>query len=198
MSKDLIVRLDETSLIKSDPHTFINNGTYIHQNNGSITINYVFNESEFIPLRNMRIDPLCYNLFVVSGEIKQMGDFVLDYSQMLKHTSKSFLDKGKLTKDVINLLITYPAIITNKNASHKNAGSQACYIGKITAYEPLEGKIKFRYILCAQLPQQALNDNEEAFAVFHSDQTNEVDEIHWDVKKANIIEFLGLEGELSE
>lgn len=198
MKKALTFQQKEVAPLNSDPHTFINNGTYIHENSGTVVINYIFSESELIPLYNIRVDPLCYNLFVIAEGIKQMGDFVLDYSRMLQHTDKELLAGNKLTKDILDILITYPAIITNKNVSHKNAGSQACYIAKITAYEPLEGKIKFRYVLCAQLPQQALNDNEDAFAIFHSDQTNEIDDIHWDVKKTNIIEYLGLEGELSE
>lgn len=135
----------------------------------------------------------CYNLFVLDSEEFAKGYFIINHSDALLH-----LDEGLdtlHTKDDIKSLqgcLLYPYLFTNKNkAGYKKATpEQLSFFGYLASIEETQEGYKFFFSIVSSLPQNIFNDNSDAFNLRTCIGENELDRIHWSIKKKNIVKSI--------
>lgn len=135
----------------------------------------------------------CYNLFVLDSEEFAKGYFIINHSDALLH-----LDEGLdtlHTKDDIKSLqgcLLYPCLFTNKNkAGYKKATpEQLSFFGYLASIEETQEGYKFFFSIVSSLPQNIFNDNSDAFNLRTCIGENELDRIHWSIKKKNIVKSI--------
>lgn len=165
--------------------------TNINNNGGTISLVYI-NPGAHVRLNAFYFITGHYNLFVVDDIIENYGSFFMAFDFCLKNTETN---QG-LTKDFIEYALNFPSLIATKNSHKVKADeSQIAVIAKVHDMTVLDNGIKFRYIVSKEIHQQQINENTSAFGVLASDQTNELDEIHWEIKTLNLFKVLNLEDE---
>ena len=98
-------------------------------------------------------------------------------------------------KDNFNSLIRcllYPCLFANKNSvSYKKAAdNQLSYFGYLANIEETQEGYKFFFSIVSSLPQNIFNDNCAAFNLKTSIGENELDKVHWSIKKKNIVKSI--------
>lgn len=148
-----------------------------------------------LPVDRVRFDCSCYNLFVVNEPIKTNGSFTVHEDEWLKN-SADMIPNG-LTKECLDRFAYFPSIIVRVNDYFRTA-TQGEKAALAVVFNPEVGSdaasIKFHYIIIHLFPAQILNEKENEFGILSSGQSNELDELCWEIKNKNVLHLLGLKG----
>lgn len=134
-----------------------------------------------------------YNLFVLDSEEFAKGYFVINRQDALLHLDNDAKEIHR--KDNFNSLIRcllYPCLFANKNSvSYKKAAdNQLSYFGYLANIEETQEGYKFFFSIVSSLPQNIFNDNCAAFNLKTSIGENELDKVHWSIKKKDIVKSI--------
>lgn len=134
-----------------------------------------------------------YNLFVLDSEEFAKGYFIINRQDALLHLdidAKEIHSKGDFNSLIGCLL--YPCLFMNKNSvSYKRAADdQLSYFGYLASIEETQEGYKFFFSIVSSLPQNIFNDNCDAFNLKSSIGENELDKIHWSIKKKNLVKSI--------
>jgi len=171
------------------------NGIQIANGEGGLIQLFFINAGTYIDIENFYFDTECYNLFVVNDKIENSGSFIVPFGECLKHTAADVYPEKMITAALLKRIFKYPSLIANPNKTHLTAtADQKVAICKVHGYEVLSDGIKFKYLISNEFLQQTLNDAPIAFGILASDQTNELDHCHWEIKHINLLKLLQLGG----
>ena len=192
MTKNKLVQITENSTQQN----MYGAGVQI-ANAGHIDL-FIINNATHVRLDAFRFDTSHYNLFVINDQIESFGDFIIPYDLCLKH-SDSFMKNRKINKALLEQVIRFPSLIAIKNEDHLYANENCtAKICKVHGYYILDEGIKFKYIVSKEIKQQYLNDCPSLLGIMSSNQSNELDEVHWEIKNFNLINALSLESEYEQ
>lgn len=165
--------------------------TNISNNGGTINLVYI-NPGAHVKLNAFYFVTNYYNLFVIDDVIENYGSFFIPFNACHKNTEINHI----LDIAFVNYTLNFPSLIATKNAHKTQADeSQIAIIAKVHDAVVLENGIKFRYIASKEIKQQEINDNTSTLGILASDQMNELDEIHREIKDLNLFKILDLEEE---
>lgn len=176
-------------------HTHGKHAKQIANAPGGIIEFITLDTTDKLPVERVRFDSSCYNLFVVNEPITTNGSFTVREEVWLKNS----LDKipNGLSKECLSRFIYYPAVLVRMNERHRVASADSTAAVALV-FNPKVGSdrcsIRFNYIIIEQFSAQALNDNEEAFGIMTSGQSNEIDRLCWEIKDIDVLKLLGLTG----
>lgn len=133
-----------------------------------------------------------YNLFVLESEEFDKGYFIINNNDVLLYLDNNIQSNYSKSKpETLDVAISYPCLFTNKNASYKIAGpDQLSYFGYLTNIEKVDNGYKFLFSIVSALPQDIFNNNTDLFGIKDSHGENELDKIHWSIKKINLVQSI--------
>ena len=148
-------------------------------NHGTINMFYL-NTCAEVKLSTFHFETQCYNLFIVDDYLENHGSFFIPFDKCLKNTD---IGGTKFNQEFVDYALNFPSLICTRNAKLLNADkAQYCLIAKVHEAKCLDDGIKFRYISSKQFQQQKININHDKLDILSSSQTNELDEIHWEIR----------------
>ncbi len=129
-----------------------------------------------------------YSLFVLENEDYSKGYFLIDKKCSLTKYMDGLRDKyGCVTNNNIGLIKKMPCIFANKNNSYKVATpDQFAFFGYIAGIEEDDTTYKIYFSTTCSIEQNKLNQHEALLGIKSKDATNELDIVHWSIKKVNI------------
>lgn len=136
-----------------------------------------------------------YNLLVVGNDELNPQDchcLVRKDRVITESTSKELKAAyATLSDDAISTLKTYPAIIATENHAYgkTDADHYAAY-GLIVDVKIQDNGIKVYYQILNWIPQQKINELRFELGIEGCSGTNELNRMHWAVKKINAVEVL--------
>jgi len=162
---------------------------------------YVFNNQPYgnITAGAMQeFNPDYYNLIVVGdGDLDGTGHFLVDKTRAItESTSQELKDAyAALTPEAINVVKTFPAIIATENHDYGKTDDQhqAIY-GIITDVKVQDNGIKVYYQILNLIPQQKLNELAPELGIGRASSFNELNRMHWAIKRINMVEVLREDG----
>ena len=158
---------------------------------------YVFNNQSYGNTTAgavQEFNPDYYNLIVVGdGDLDGTGHFLVDKSRAItESTSQELKDAyAALTPEAINAVKTFPAIIATENHAYGKTDDQhqAIY-GIITDVKVQDNGIKVYYQILNWIPQQKLNELAPELGIGRASSFNELNRMHWAIKRINMVEVL--------
>lgn len=180
------------------PCTFQNTGNHcvqIANGSGGIVNLFFVDSSEDFPVSKLPFNCNKYTLLVVDESIKTTGVIYIDSKTCFLY-SKNKLPSKKLVQKTLDEICEYPVLIAKRNFSQKKCGEDVnAAIGRLYKPEIQKGRIKLNYLIGQRFPQMFLNNNPSLFDIMSSDQHNELDDLHWEIKELDILEKLKLKGD---
>lgn len=158
---------------------------------------YVFNNQLYGNITagaTQEFNPDYYNLIVVGdGDLDGTGHFLVDKTRAItESTSQELKDAyAALTPEAINAVKTFPAIIATENHAYGKTDDQhqAIY-GIITDVKVQDNGIKVYYQILNCIPQQKLNELAPELGIGRASSFNELNRMHWAIKRINMVEVL--------
>lgn len=96
-----------------------------------------------------------------------------------------------LSEDAISVLKTYPAIIATENHTYgKTDEDHYAAYGLIVDVKIQDNGIKVYYQILNWIPQQKINELRFELGIEGCSGTNELNRMHWAIKKINAVEVL--------
>lgn len=143
---------------------------------------------------SLDFNPDYYNLIVVGNDdLDEPRHFLVRKDRALtESTAKELKEKyAALTPEAISIIKTFPAIIATENRQYGKTGSEhkAVY-GIITDIKVQDNGIKIYYQVLNWVPQQKLNELTAELGIEGTTCFNELNRMHWAIKKVNMIEVL--------
>ncbi len=135
-----------------------------------------------------------YNLIVVAdGDLNDTNHFLVDKSRAITESTSPELKEAyaALTPEAIDCVKTFPTIIAEENHHYgKTDESQMAVYGMITDVKVQDNGIKVYYQPLNCVPQQKLNDLAKELGLGRAECFNELNRMHWAIKKINLVEVL--------
>lgn len=168
----------------------------VHSGSGDIfsnvgTVNYIYNyfNQQYFPDEDL---PEFYNLFVIP---KQSFDGVLTFpkSKSLNESIESDIRKrfACFSKEAQEDILKIPCIFATPNRQGRNTDeNHLAAFGFIKSIKDAGDFLKIEYAVNAQINQQRLNENEAIFQIQHAAESNELEHVHWTIKRVNIRRLL--------
>jgi hypothetical protein len=135
-----------------------------------------------------------YNLFVVDEDITQCNNFLMPKDKSLTIATETYIFEKycALTKDNIDEIKSFPAIIASKNTQFggKTDINQEAIYAQITNIKNQYNGIKIEFLKLKPINQQLLNDYSYNFGIDNFSGVTELNRIHWAIKNINLIDAL--------
>lgn len=190
--REELVHISNSSTTTQNMH---GDGVQIANGEGGLIQLFFINAGSHFRIDNFHFDTDCYNLFVINDTLENHGTFIIPFEECLQHTTPDVYPEGMITSSLLERIFKYPALIANPNVAHLTAAEeQKAAVCKVHDYEVVKGGIKFKYVISKEFKQQTLNEAPTAFGILASDQTNELDHCHWEIKHINLLKLLQLGG----
>lgn len=139
-----------------------------------------------------------YNLIVIAGdELDGIGHVMVDKDRAITESTSDDVKKkyAALTQDAITEIKMFPAIIATENHCYgKTDENHYAHYGIITDVKVQDNGIKVYYQLLNAIPQQKLNELINELGIQGNSNFNELNRMHWAIKKINMVEVLGENG----
>ncbi|MDY5576622.1 MAG: hypothetical protein SPF70_03975, partial [Lachnospiraceae bacterium] len=139
-----------------------------------------------------------YNLIIVAGdELDGTGHVMVDKDRAITESTSEELKKlyAALTPEAIEIIKTFPAIIATENHDYgKTDDNHYADYGIITDVKVQDNGIKVYYQLLNKIPQQKLNELLFELGIQGNSNFNELNRMHWAIKRINMVEVLGENG----
>lgn len=135
-----------------------------------------------------------YNLIVVAGDILDGTYHVMvDKERAITESTSDELKKqyAALTPEAIAEIKTFPTIIATENHGYGKTDDEHCaHYGIITDIKVQDNGIKIYYQFLNQIPQERLNALLLELGLQGNANFNELNRMHWSIKKINLVEVL--------
>ncbi len=135
-----------------------------------------------------------YNLIVVAGDILDGTCHVMvDKERAITESTSDELKKkyAALTPEAITEIKTFPTIIATENHSYGKTDDEHCaHYGIITDIKVQDNGIKIYYQFLNQVPQERLNALLFELGLQGNTNFNELNRMHWSIKRINLVEVL--------
>lgn len=145
----------------------------------------------------IQFDYSCYNLFVSDSGCYNGASFIVQKNKAMTETTPIDLRQkcAGLLPDGVATIKKFPAIFAEKNHHQKYTDTDhKAYFGYVLDAIVIECGIMVSFVSLSPVPQQLLNDNLSAFGLESAWAVNELDHIHWDIKRINLVEALNKVG----
>lgn len=191
--REELVHISTSSTTMQNMH---GDGVQIANGEGGLIQLFFINAGSHFRIDNFHFDTSCYNLFVINDNLENHGTFIVPFDECLKHSSADVFPEGIISNALLERIFKYPSLIANPNMAHLTAtDEQKVAVCKVHDYEVVSGGIKFKYVISKEFKQQLINEAPIPFGIMASDQTNELDHTHWEIKSINLLELLKLGGQ---
>lgn len=144
--------------------------------------------------QRLTFNPDYYNLIVVAGdELDGNGRVMVDKERAItESTSQELKDLyASLTPEAIAVIKTFPTIIATENHQYgKTDAEHMADYGLITDIKVQDNGIKVYYQLLNKIPQQRLNELLFELGIDGNNNFNELNRMHWAIKKIDIVQVL--------
>ena len=135
-----------------------------------------------------------YNLIVVAGDVLDGTNHVMvDKERAITESTSDELKKryAALTPEAIAEIKTFPTIIATENHSYgKTDEAHYAHYGMITDIKVQDNGIKIYYQFLNSIPQQKLNELLFELGLQGNSNFNELNRMHWAIKRINMVEVL--------
>ncbi len=143
---------------------------------------------------SLEFNPDFYNLIVVGNDdLDEPRHFLVRKDRALTESTAQELKNSYagLTPEAISVIKTFPAIIATENRLYGKTDSEhkAVY-GIITDIKVQDNGIKIYYQVLNWVPQQRLNELASELGIEGTSSFNELNRMHWAIKKINMVEVL--------
>ena len=141
---------------------------------------------------SIKVDPSHYNLIVIDYSFSGYGTISIQPELALTKSITPNLKErlSKLSNAAISELKKYPTIVCKINEKQAAAGdSQYALYGMITDIKKSSSAIYIDFHYINTISQQKLNDISEKLQLDGTTYSNELNTIHWTIKKVNIIDL---------
>lgn len=139
-----------------------------------------------------------YNLIVVAGdELDNKGYVMIDKERAITECTADELKQkyAALTPEAIAEIKTFPAIIATENHDYGRTDDQhVAHYGVITDIKVQDNGIKVYYQFLNELPQERLNGLLFELGILGNSNFNELNRMHWAIKKINMVDTLAENG----
>lgn len=172
-----------------------------HQSGSGTQIGYVANQTINLNINGYSLPQMpafinreYFNLFVVEagpldGKILMAKrDSLNEYTSELERKvfAKPNLEAAEKIKEI-------PALIMVKNTRGNVAeDNQYAAFGFVTELKDFGEYIQVSYVIFNQIKQQRLNELADSLKLKMAPDVNELDVVHWSIKKVNLMDVLGL------
>lgn len=176
-----------------------NNSVYAHVNtvneyNQVVVINNGMAGAMQVALSQPDFDPECYNLIVVAGEeLDGTCHVMVNKDRAITESTSNELKRlySQLTPEAIVEVKKFPTIIATENHQYgKTDENHLADYGLITDIKVQDNGIKIYYQLLNRIPQQKLNELRYELGLQGSESFNELNRMHWAIKKINMVNVL--------
>lgn len=139
-----------------------------------------------------------YNLIVVAGdELDGTGHVMVDKDRAITESTSDDLKKkyAALTPEAIAEIKMFPAIIATENHNYgKTDENHYAHYGIITDVKVQDNGIKVYYQMLNLIQQQKLNELMFELGIKGNSNFNELNRMHWAIKKISMVEVLDESG----
>lgn len=139
-----------------------------------------------------------YNLIVVAdGDLNDTNHFLVDKRRAITESTLPELKEAyaALTPEAIACVKTFPTIIATENHQYgKTDESHKAAYGLITDVKVQDNGVKIYYQVLNWIPQQRLNELAIELGLGRATSFNELNRMHWAIKKINMVEVLREKG----
>lgn len=139
-----------------------------------------------------------YNLIVVAGdELDETGHVMVDKDRAITESTSEELKKlyAALTPEAIEEIKRFPVIVATENHSYgKTDENHYAHYGIITDVKVQDNGIKVYYMKLNLIPQQKINELLFELGIQGNSNFNELNRMHWAIKRINMVEVLGENG----
>lgn len=143
---------------------------------------------------SLEFNPNYYNLIVVGNDdLDEPRHFLVRKDRALtESTAKELMERyATLTPEAISIIKTFPAIIATENRQYgKTESDHKAVYGIITDIKIQDNGIKIYYQVLNWIPQQKLNELAPELGIDGTSNFNELNRMHWAIKKINMVEVL--------
>lgn len=143
---------------------------------------------------SLEFDPNYYNLIVVGNDdLDEPRHFLVRKDRALTESTTKELKEtyATLTPEAISVIKTFPAIIATENQQYgKTESDHKAVYGIITDIRIQDNGIKIYYQVLNWIPQQKLNELAPELGIDGTSNFNELNRMHWAIKKINMVEVL--------
>lgn len=178
-----------------------NNSVYAHvdtvSNEYNSTVYVVGNQPPISKQKSpqpITINADYYNLIVVAeGDLNETNYVMVDKTKAITESTERELKNSyaNLRPEAIAELKTFPTIIATENHQYGNTDEQHFAIyGMITDIKIQDNGIKVYYHKFHWIQQQRLNGLLEELGIERASCCNELDHLHWSVKRINVQKVL--------
>ena len=158
---------------------------------------YIYQNTRYRGLVNGMVIPSkeLYNLFVVEGQDLNELSITIPSDCVLQTnfgTERELVERFiSLTNDGIEEIKTFPSLFasTNKYGGATDDAHQAI-LGLVTNIEIVGGAVKIDFQGYVAVPQQTLNNMQESLRFAWAAMRNELNHVHWAIKRVDLIEVL--------
>ncbi len=134
-----------------------------------------------------------YHLFVMEGNAYTGKSFLVDKSVALTQSTADALMKKyfSFSADARNDMLRFPALFAAKNRTYKTADdSQFVSYGYVVGIDVFDKGIQVSFVPISRVPQKLFNEHCSEFGLDSVMGCNELDTIHWSIKRGNVKEIL--------
>ena len=135
------------------------------------------------------LNPGSFHLFVLESDIHGEGTFSITKEEALRYTSQDIITQVlPLSGKSISPLLNMPCLFTLKNQFFCSTPDYCpAYLGKLTDIRVQKDLVLFQYTTYKQFRQQLVNEHLTDFALQSSTYRNQLDEVHWSIRKGNLM-----------
>ena len=181
--------------LSGDGHTLVAHTDAVNNNYNVVLLNE--NQSAGCDVdagASMEFNPDYYNLIVVGNDdLDEPRHFLVRKDEALTESTAKELKEtyAALTPEAISVIKTFPAIIATENRQYgKTDSDHKAVYGIITDIKIQDNGIKVYYQVLNWIPQQKLNELAQQLGIDSSSNFNELNRMHWAIKKINMVEVL--------
>jgi hypothetical protein len=142
-----------------------------------------------------------YNIFVVGDEEFDKGWFTVHKSKALTISIEPAVKKrfsNIRDNKVVEEILTLPSLFMSENADYmRSSPGQTALLGRVTKIKLLRNDVKFSFEGEVRLFQQSITDISEKLSMDCTPANSELNQTHWTIKQANLIQILNENGLLA-
>lgn len=175
------------------------NGLQIANQKGGTVNVFLSPSNETVYNATNTISTEYYNLFVIGGETVCDSFFLIQKDRAITvsecvapEVSAQF---AALTPEAISIIKTFPSLVATENRHYgRTDDDHLAMFGFVTDVRIQENGIKVHFQKLCSIPQQRLNEIAANLAINGASAFNELNRMHWTIKRINLVEELKAAG----
>lgn len=134
-----------------------------------------------------------YNLFVIGGETVETDHFRIDLDRALTESMEPQLKEkySHLSAEAIEEIKKFPAIVATENHQYgRTDPDHNVVFALVKDIKVQENGVRIEIIPLQTIQQQVFNEHADDFALGRASRFNELNRMHWSIKRIDIIQAL--------